>query len=297
MLRDPGALVPRLPPRRPDAHKGDFGRVLVVAGSTAMTGAAYLAAEAAIRGGAGLVTLAVPRGVHPILAAKLTGPLVRPFAETPTGSFAAEAAPDVLELAKTQDVVALGPGLTTDPSTVAFVQALLPALQVPVVLDADGLNAIAADTAILDRRPAPTILTPHPGEMARLVRIDADSLQQDRERLARVFSVKHQVTLLLKGHRTVVTEGPRVYENRSGNPGMATGGSGDVLTGLIAALLGQRLAAFEAAQLGAYLHGLAGDLASADVGETSLAATDLLAYLPKAFLRHHKNPFAEPHRG
>ncbi|MBI5369059.1 MAG: NAD(P)H-hydrate dehydratase [Planctomycetes bacterium] len=291
-----GHQLPKLPPRRPDGHKGDFGRVLVVAGSPAMTGAAYLAAEAAVRGGAGLVTLATARPVHPILAIKLTGPLVRALPATPAGGIAAEAAAEVLELARGADVVALGPGLGMEPATVAFVHALLPAIPVPVVLDADGLNALAQNVDLLAQRPAPTILTPHPGEMGRLLRLDARAVQSGRARVARVVAVPPHVVVVLKGHRTVVAGGQQFYENRTGNAGMATGGSGDVLTGLIAALLGQGLAPFAAAQLGVYLHGAAGDLAAAEVGPISLAATDLLAWLPKAILRHHRNPLLDPAR-
>ena len=181
------------------------------------------------------------------------------------------------------DVVALGPGLGRNEALTALVTAVLAHTTAPVVLDADGLNALQGHTDRLRRRSAPLILTPHPGEFARLLGSDVAAVQARRQALAVSFAAEHRVILVLKGQHTLVTDGRRLYTNTTGNPGMATGGTGDVLTGLIAALLGQGLQPFAAAQLGVYLHGLAGDLARDKLGEVSLIASDLLRYLPRAF--------------
>jgi NAD(P)H-hydrate epimerase len=180
-------------------------------------------------------------------------------------------------------VVALGPGLGRHPSTTRLVHHLVLKLPKPMILDADGLNALAEDVAVLRRAPAPRILTPHPGEMARLAGLSVGQVQQLRKLVALRFARENRVVLVLKGHRSIVTDGRRVFVNPTGNPGMATGGAGDVLTGTIAALIGQRLGPFEAAVLGTYVHGLSGDLAAKQVGEVGLIATDVLDFLPKAF--------------
>jgi NAD(P)H-hydrate epimerase len=276
-------VLPQLPPRAPDSHKGSFGRVLVVAGSRGMAGAAVLCASAALRGGAGLVRLAVPREIGPIVAAANPCYLTALLPQDEDGQLDAQAEMDLLALAQANQVVALGPGLGLGKAVTAVVTEAVAGVQVPLVLDADGLNAVAHDTGCLRRRPAPTVLTPHPGEMARLARMDLSELQVRREDVAVRFAAEHGVVLVLKGHGTVVSDGRRVYTNSTGNPGLATGGTGDVLTGLIAALVAQGLDPFDAAQLGVHLHGLAGDLARDDLGEVSLIASDLLTYLPRAF--------------
>jgi NAD(P)H-hydrate epimerase len=277
------SAVPPLPPRAPDSHKGDFGRVLIVAGSRGMSGAAVLCSTAALRGGAGLVRAAVPADVLPIVAAGNPCFMTAPLPHDADGRLAAEAAAEVLRLAAASDVIAAGPGLGQAPAVAAVVRALLARTASPLVLDADALNALAGQTEALRGRAVPPVLTPHPGEFARLIGRKVSGDPAERQDLAARFAAEHGVVVLLKGHGTVVTDGRRVYVNRTGNPGMATGGSGDVLTGLIAALLGQHLEPFAAAQLGAHLHGLAGDLARDDVGEVSLIATDLIAYLPRTF--------------
>ncbi len=189
----------------------------------------------------------------------------------------------ILQWAESFDVVALGPGLGRHPSTTRLVHHLVLKLPKPMVLDADGLNALAEDVAVLRRAPAPRILTPHPGEMARLAGLSAAEVQQSRKRVALRFARENRAVLVLKGHRSIVTDGRRVFVNPTGNPGMATGGTGDVLTGMIAALIGQRLGPFDAAVLGTYVHGLAGDLAAKQFGEVGLIATDVLEFLPQAF--------------
>lgn len=274
--------LPALPPRRPDSHKGDFGRVLVVAGSRGMSGAAVLCATAALRGGAGLVRVAVAEGILPLVAAGNPCYMTAPLPQDEQGRLAAAAEAALLDLVQASDVVAVGPGLGRGPGPAALVAALVERTPGPLVIDADGLNNLQHHTDRLRSRTAPTVLTPHPAEFARLADSDVATVQAHRQEMAVRFAADHGVVVVLKGHGTVVTDGRQVYTNATGNPGMATGGTGDVLTGLIAALLGQHLAPFAAAQLGVHLHGLAGDLARDAVGEVALIATDLLQYLPAA---------------
>jgi NAD(P)H-hydrate epimerase len=277
--------LPVLAPRPPDSNKGSFGRVLIVAGSRGMSGAAILAGCAALRGGAGLVRVAVPAGILPIVAGGNPCYITAPLPEDRDGQLADLAEADLLDLAESHSVVALGPGLGRSKALTDLVLAVLVRGTAPLVLDADGLNVLAGHSDRLRGRSAPLIITPHPGEFARLVGQDIPTVQAHRRDLAVRFAAEHRLMLLLKGHGTLVTDGRRLYTNSTGNPGMATAGSGDVLTGLIAALLGQGLEAFAAAQLGAWLHGRAGDLARDDLGEASLIASDLLQYLPRAFRR------------
>lgn len=272
-----------LPPRRADSNKGTFGKVLVVAGSRGMSGAAVLCGSAALRGGAGLVRVAVPADILPIVAAGNSCYTTVPLVADDQGRLAPTAVADLSELVRANDVVAAGPGLGRGPGVSAVVQALL-GTKMPLVLDADGLNSLPGTLAGL-RREAPTILTPHPGEFARLLGSDVKTVQAQRQDLALRFAAEHRLVLVLKGDGTLVTDGDRLFANTTGNPGLATGGTGDILTGLIAALLGQGLPAFEAAQLGVHWHGLAGDLARDDLTDVCLIATDLLTYLPPALQR------------
>jgi ADP-dependent NAD(P)H-hydrate dehydratase len=274
--------LPMLPPRAPDSNKGSYGRVLVVAGSRGMSGAAILCASAALRGGAGLVRLAVPEEVLSIVAGANPCYLTAPLPQDPAGQLCAAAEAPLFEMARASQVVALGPGLGRSAALTSLVLAALQQLDLPIVLDADGLNALASRKGAFPRRAAPLVLTPHPGEFARLLGTDVATVQSDRQALALRFAAEHRVVLVLKGHGTLVTDGERLYRNTTGNPGMATGGTGDVLTGLTAALLGQQLEPFAAAQLGVYLHGRAGDLARDATGEVGLIASDLLHYLPAA---------------
>jgi NAD(P)H-hydrate epimerase len=256
--------------------------VLVVAGSRGMSGAAVLCGSAALRGGAGLVRVAVPEGILPIVAAGSPCYLTAPLPQDPNGQLDRSAEGPLLELLGANDVAALGPGLGQSQAITELILAVLARSDRPLVLDADALNALRQRTDRVKGRPAPLILTPHPGEFARLLGSDVTQVQANRQELAVRFAADHGLVLVLKGHGTVVTDGRRLYVNRTGNPGMATGGTGDVLTGLIAALLGQGLAPFEAAQLGVSWHGLAGDLARDELGEVSLIASDLLDSLPRA---------------
>jgi hydroxyethylthiazole kinase-like uncharacterized protein yjeF len=275
-----------MPPREPESHKGDYGRVLVVGGSEGMTGAGCLAALAAQRAGAGLVTLALPRSLHFIAECKLTSAMSRPLPD-PDGPFIGEEAADlVLEWAGGFDAAAIGPGVGRAEPTASAMRRLAAELPVPTVIDADGLNALAGDAGVLAGAAGPRVLTPHPGEMARLAGLQsAAAVQSARQETAVEFARRFGVVLALKGAGTVVTDGDRVYVNSTGNPGMASGGMGDVLTGVVASLLAYGLAAFDAAVLGVLTHGLAGDLAAAELGETGMIAEDVLDSLPLAFRR------------
>jgi NAD(P)H-hydrate epimerase len=276
-------VVPRLPARPPSSHKGDFGRVLIIAGSRGMSGAAVLCGSAALRGGAGLVRLAVPADILPIVAAGNPCYMTAAMPHDDQGRMTMAAEAPLLELSQSNDIVALGPGLGRSGDLDRLVSNLVQKTDRPMVVDADALNALAENTASLKRRQREIIITPHPGEFARLLGTTTSAVQAQRTELATKFATDRGVVVVLKGHKTLVTDGRRVYENDTGNPGMATGGTGDVITGLIAALLGQKLEAFAAAQLGVHLHGLAGDLVRDQLGEVSLVASDLLHYLPRAF--------------
>ncbi len=280
----PVADVPPLPPRPADGHKGTFGTVLVVAGSRNMAGAAVLCGTAALRGGAGLVQVACPAAVQAAVAAGFPSYTTFGFRGEGDGTISASAADVVVGWGKKASAVAVGPGLGQGADVTAFVRAVLHGLpNTPVVLDADGLNAVAPFTGDFRDRPGPLVVTPHPGEFARLTGLSASEVVARRESLAAEFAERFGVIALVKGAGTVVTDGRRVYRNSTGNPGMATGGTGDVLTGLIAALLGQGMAPFDAAVLGAWAHGRAGDLAAADLGQTALTSVDLLAHLAPVF--------------
>ncbi len=272
-----------IPMRQPNSHKGTYGRVLVVGGSQGLSGAAAMASEAALKAGAGLVTLAVPATLHNLMEVKLTEVMTTPLPETREVSISIEALPLVQKLLEKVDVLALGPGMSVHESTVAFIRQLLPGLQKPTVIDADGLNALSGTEDILAGCQAPIVLTPHPGEMARLMGIKTEEVQNNRVEIASEAAGKWNATVVLKGARTVIA-GPdgSLYINPTGNPGMASGGTGDVLTGIIAGLLGQGLTPLQAAVAGVYFHGLAGDLAANEKGMLSLVAGDLLDFLPQA---------------
>ena len=269
-------------PRQAGAHKGEFGHVLIIAGSRGKTGAAHLAGTGALRSGAGLVTVATPVSSQPVVAAMAPEYMTVPLEETPDGTVAAAALDRVLTL--DADVVAMGPGLGAGPQVTAFVHGLLDRRSGPLVLDADALNAFASDASRLRGRAGRiVIITPHPGEMARLAGISTEHVQANRLEVARSFATAHQVYVILKGHRTLIaTPEGKVSISPLGNPGMATGGTGDVLTGVVAAWLAQRLDADAACGLSVYVHGLAGDLSKADQGEIGMTAGDLAARLGDA---------------
>jgi NAD(P)H-hydrate epimerase len=279
-------VIKRFPKRDPAAHKGDFGHVLVMAGSAGYTGAAYMASQAAILSGSGLVTLAIGRSLYQIMAVKLTEVMVRPFFETKDFSLSLLAEKELLAFSEKCTSVVIGPGISLNKETQHLVRNLLAKLDRPVVLDADGITACAQNKDLLKGAKAKLVLTPHTGEMARLTGLDAATIEKDRKDVALRFASLYNTVLVLKGHETVVAgPGGEAYINRTGNAGMATGGTGDVLSGMVAGFLAQGLAPFEAAVLGTHFHGLAGDIALRQKGALSLIATDLLHNLPEALKR------------
>lgn len=269
-------------PRRADSHKGTYGRVLIVAGSRGRTGAAVLAARAALRSGAGLVTVAVPASCLPIVAAGGAEFMTMPLPETADGTIAAEGLTAVLSFRA--DIIAAGPGLGGGTAVAQFMHGLVERSGVPLVLDADALNAFIDRADLLaGREDAPIVITPHPGEMARLLGSSVERVQRDRLGVALEFARSQRVHVVLKGHRTIVADpSGSAAVNMTGNPGMATAGSGDVLTGMLAGWYGQLRDAHKAARLAVYLHGAAGDLAQADRGQSALIAGDLIAHLGDA---------------
>ena len=269
-------VIRRLLPRRErDTHKGDYGKMLLLCGSRGFTGAAALAARGALRTGAGLVYLAVPESIYAIEAVKLTEPVVLPLPEE-EGMLCEASLAKIGELLPKMDAVLFGSGSGIGPGTEKVLEFLLKNAECPLVLDADGITLAARHKDILRDRLAPTILTPHDGEFARLKPIDAPRPEQTMAMARELGAV-----LLRKGHRTLITDGCSCWENQTGNPGMATGGSGDVLSGIILSLLGQGLAPVEAAAAGAWLHGAAGDLAAERLGEYGMLPGDLVEELPR----------------
>ncbi len=273
-----------LKPRPKRAHKGDFGRIFILAGSRGYTGAAILSSFAALRAGAGLVTLGCPDKVYSILARRHPEVMVHPFPSTSTGTLSDKGLAEILRFLKNQDILAIGPGLGRHPRTTRLVHRL--ALQSPIqlVIDADGINAFQGKPELLRKCKMPPVLTPHPGEFVRVFGGKLPKSDSERKIRALEAARKFKSIIVLKGHRTVTAAlFGRVSINSTGNPGMATGGTGDVLTGIIAALIGQGIYPFDAARFGVYLHGLAGDLAARKIGEISLVSGDLIEFLPQAF--------------
>ena len=282
-LLDRGSAWGAITRRKPEAHKGDYGHLMIIAGSPGKAGAAIMAAKGALRTGPGLVSVASPNNLVQIIQSQIAEAMCVPSAESMEGTLGAGAEVELLKTAGAMTAVAIGPGLSTHFETAQVVRDLVQSVTIPMVIDADGLNALAGHTDVLKRAKAPVILTPHPGEMGRLLRVPSAEVQQDRINLASRFAMKYKVTVVLKGAGTVVAlPGGEVYINSTGNPGMATGGTGDVLTGMIGGFLAQGHPAAEAARLGVYLHGLAGDIAAKEKGETSMIAGDVIEKIPEA---------------
>jgi len=277
-LITPESVAPMFRKRKRDAHKGDFGHVLVVAGSKGKTGAASMAAEAAVRAGAGLVTLAVPQGVEDVLEVKTTEVMTYGLPHVDC-SMSYEALPAILDLARGKSAVVLGPGLSTSPETAKLVVALVRELESFMVIDADAINSLTPD--VLKEAKAPIVITPHPGEMSRLIQVDIEEIQNDRLFIVEKMLSYLPVKVILKGYNTLVGS-DAVYINTTGNPGMASGGSGDMLSGIVAGFLGQTRCSALALCSAVYVHGLAGDMAAEEVGEIPLIATDILRFLPRA---------------
>lgn len=278
--------IGKIPGRREDSHKGDYGKVMIIAGSIGMTGAACLSSRAAMRAGSGLVTNFIPETLNDIMEIKLTEVMTRPVADTGKGMFSEKAAKDIVEFSKSCDAAVLGPGIGRGDGISKLVIQLLKELECPVVLDADGINAIEGQIEVLSQREYRTVITPHPGEMARLTGKSIQDVTADREGAAKSAAKLSGTVVCLKGHRTVVADpAGALYVNETGNSGMATGGSGDVLTGMIASFIGQGVGDFSASVAAVYLHGMSGDVSSERMGPFSMIASDLIDNLPEAFKR------------
>ena len=278
--------IPQLKRRAKNAHKGTFGRVCIVAASGGMSGAAALAGRAALRAGAGLVRVAVPKSVLPIVASIEPSFTTIALAEDSAGRISTKAINTILDAVGENDCLAFGPGVSTSSALRLVLQALLRQEHLRLLIDADGLNNLASIKNWPARTKASLLLTPHPGEMKRLwSSLFRKAVPSDRKQQAGHLAQQTDTVVVLKGAGTVVTDGRKVYTNKTGNPGMATAGSGDVLTGVVAALMAQGLSNFDAAVLGVYIHGLAGDIAAKKTGPVSLIATDIIEALPNAFMR------------
>lgn len=272
--------------RRPDSHKGDYGRVFILAGSRGMSGACVLSAYAALRSGAGLVTVGVPRSLISDLTRAFREPMFKAFPETKFGTLSKKSFSEISKFLATQDVFAVGPGISRSSETQTLIRKLVLFSTKPMVIDADGLNAFSGRAELFRKIQAPAILTPHPGEFTLLFGGKIPKGDSERKKCAMQIAKKYKVIIVLKGHRTIVASpSGEVYVNRTGNPGMATGGAGDVLTGVIAAMLGQGIKPFNAACFGVYLHGFAGDFAAKKESQISLIAGDIIETLPLAFKR------------
>ncbi|MBQ2785907.1 MAG: NAD(P)H-hydrate dehydratase [Oscillospiraceae bacterium] len=265
-----------LPDRKPESHKGDYGRILLLCGSVGYTGAAALAAMGALRSGAGLVFLGVPESIYAIEAVKLTEAIVFPLPDE-GGKLSRKAILEILKRLENMDAVLIGPGLGQSEDTFLVTKAVLQHAVCPVILDADGINVLAGHMDILRDRHYPTILTPHAGEFGRIY----GQIEPDRVFCAAAFARENGCILLLKGHETVITDGEDGYVNHTGNPGMAVGGSGDVLAGIIATLVGQGVEPLKAAACGAWLHGAAGDICAKEIGQYGMLPSDMLEVLPR----------------
>lgn len=272
-----------LPRRKPNSHKGTYGRIFILGGSPGLTGAPAMAGQAALRSGSGLITVGIPAGLNPVLESKLTEVMTYPLPETLDQGLSSNALKPVLDLLKDYDAAGIGPGVHPDREAYTLLEGILKNTPVPLVLDAGALTLLSGNLSLLKEAPHPLVLTPHPGEMARLLNTTVVEVEKDRLNTAKKFAETWQVTLVLKGARTLVAlPSGEVYINTTGNSGMASGGTGDVLTGLLTGLMGQGISSKDAALAGVYLHGLAGDRSAALLGEAGLAATDLIEELPDA---------------
>lgn len=276
----------RLPVRPATAHKGTFGKILILAGSTGMTGAAVLASRASLRVGGGLTILGIPRDFNPVMEGKLTEVMTKPLPQTPAGTLSLEAEGEIKTLLQWADVLAIGPGLSTEAETAELVRQVVVKAKVPMVIDADGINAFSGKASLLEKGEGNRILTPHYGELSRVIGLSLDEISKNRVETARESALRFGSVVVLKGSPTVVAspEGD-VYVNPTGNSGMATAGAGDVLTGAIVGLLAQGCSPLDAALCGVFLHGLAGDLGGEILGRRSLVAGDLVDFLGEALCR------------
>ncbi len=275
--------LPALPIRKPDSHKGSFGRVLVIAGSAGMMGSGAMASLACLRSGCGVVLWALPKALNVIGEAQNPEVMTLPIPDTPSGAPSMDAREILVEAARETDCVVLGPGLPVAGDTGELMRLLIPEIFPPLILDGGAFSAIGTEYMIIRKRQSPTIITPHPGEMSRITGRTTTQIQEKRSDFAVKYAKHSGAVVALKGYGTVVTDGAEVYVNESGNPALSTAGSGDVLCGVIASLVGQGFSPFEAAKLGVYLHGLSGDLAARDIGDRGVIARDIIDRLPLAF--------------
>lgn len=281
-IKVPDNIRSILPKREIESHKGTFGRIGIIAGSKGMIGASCLATMAALRSGSGLVYTIIPNSLYDIISIKLTEAIIKPVEDENTGHFILSSFDEIKKIIEEMDVLAIGPGIGVDEDRIELVNKILLNFERPIVLDADGINCISkGNSDILLNRRADTIITPHPGEFSRLLNIDTKVIQKNRIEYSKHVSNKYNVITVLKGANTIVSN-PKgeIYVNPTGNPGMATAGSGDVLTGIIASFIGQGISSFKAAKLGVYCHGLAGDLAKKDKGEYGMISRDILDNIP-----------------
>ena len=282
LLDDAGIRKGLSIPRRPDTHKSDYGHLLVLAGSVGKTGAAAMVCEAALRMGAGLVTLGIPKSLNPIMEMKLTEVMTEPLPETPKQTLSLKAFDSILRLCENKKAVVIGPGIGTVKDTQALILRLVKSLKLPLILDADALTALATQPKALPSTNRSLVLTPHPGEMARLLQSTPKEVQENRIGVSRNFAQTRHLYLVLKGHRSLIaTPQGELFINPTGNPGMASGGTGDVLTGMIGGLMCQGMDILASLQASVFLHGLAGDKVASEKGEKSLVATDIIQTLPK----------------
>jgi len=285
-MLDEGIVSAVLPLRHKNTNKGDYGRVLIITGSTGMTGSGSLTAKAALRSGAGLVYLGVPKTLAHLYGTGALEAITLPLEDCGMGSLSSKCIGQIKKIICSKNVIAVGPGLSVSDDIFEVIEYIISTSEVPLVLDADALNAVSRDVSVLRKLKAEAVITPHPGEMSRLTGVSIKDIQENRIEVARDFARKWKVVTVLKGSRTVIADPDgTVYINTTGNPGMATAGSGDVLTGIVAALIGQGVKPQSAAAAGVYIHGLAGDLAASESGELSLIAGDITNHLPNAFMR------------
>ena len=269
--------------RKDDTHKGNYGRVGVIGGSVGFTGAPYLASLASLRTGSGYAYTLIPRELQTVMSIKLTEAIIRPIEDGGTGSFTMESLQDVIKYIKNMDVLAIGPGMGVDADRIYLVKNIIKNAKIPIVLDADAINCFSSNPEMLKDHENTIVATPHPGEMAKVLNISIEALQEKRVYYSELIAESYNIIVVLKGHETVVASPDGdTYINYTGNPGMATAGTGDVLTGMIASLLGQGINPFVAAKLGVYLHGIAGDITKEQLGEYGMIASDIIDNIPLA---------------
>jgi len=292
-MPNPPALLPftlpSIPVRPEDGHKGTFGKVVIIGGSVGMSGAICLASVAALRTGSGLVTAAIPRSIQPIVAGSEPSVMTIGLRDDPESGLLTQTTDVIARLVEGRDAIGTGPGLGRSSAAAQLIRDLLQTASCPIVVDADGLNVAAEHNLFANRSDWPCVVTPHPGEFSRLIGKSISEIERHREELAQEFAAKHRLIVALKGPGTIVTDGIRLFRNGTGNSGMATGGTGDVLTGIVTSLLGQHLPPFEATAIAVHAHGLAGDIAAEQFTQRGMIASDLLSCLPEAW-RRLENP-------